>query len=126
MSGKSYAQRKKVTFETDITSIQLEYWHNLIAQTQPDPSHNKEYTTSDAMHEEELEQIDQDEVDDLILDDNENGNPTQNGEGTEPEEPEEETKEDDTEDVIEQESTRRSTREIKPIERLEPSMSGKS
>jgi hypothetical protein len=77
-------------------------------------------------HEEELEQIDQDEVDDLILDDNENGNPTQNGEGTEPEEPEEETKEDDTEDVIEQESTRRSTREIKPIERLEPSMSGKS
>jgi hypothetical protein len=49
MSGKSYAQRKKVTFETEVASIQLEYCHNVIAQTQPDPSQNKEYNSSDAM-----------------------------------------------------------------------------
>jgi hypothetical protein len=49
MSGQSYVQRTKVTFQNEMTNIQLEYCHNLIVQTKPDPSLTKEYDTSDAM-----------------------------------------------------------------------------
>jgi hypothetical protein len=49
MSGKSYAQHAKETFESDKEIIQPEYCHNLITQTQPDPSQSKQYNASDAM-----------------------------------------------------------------------------
>ncbi len=48
MSGKSYVQRKKVTFKSD-PNMHLEYCHNLIAQTKPNTSQSKEYNPSDAM-----------------------------------------------------------------------------
>jgi hypothetical protein len=40
-------EKKKVTFKSKPDSIQLEYCHNLIAQTKPNES--KEYSPSDAM-----------------------------------------------------------------------------
>jgi hypothetical protein len=45
-SGKSYMQKNQVTFESK-PDMQLEYCHNLIAQTKPDQS--KEYNPTDAM-----------------------------------------------------------------------------
>jgi hypothetical protein len=49
MSCKSYTQHTKDTFKSDKERIQLECCHNLIAQTQPDPSQSKPYNASDAM-----------------------------------------------------------------------------
>ena len=49
MTGKSYAQQKRqVTFKAD-EERQLEYCHNLVVQTKPDPSQSKEYNPQDAM-----------------------------------------------------------------------------
>jgi hypothetical protein len=49
MTGKLYAQQnKQVTFETNDYE-QLEYCHNLVVQTKPDPNQSKEYTPQDAM-----------------------------------------------------------------------------
>jgi hypothetical protein len=49
MTGKSYAQQKRqVTFKADEEG-QLEYCHNLVVQTKPDPSQSKEYNPQDAM-----------------------------------------------------------------------------
>ncbi len=41
-------QQKKVIFESD-TDLQLEYYHNLITQNEPDEGQSKEYSPSDAM-----------------------------------------------------------------------------
>jgi hypothetical protein len=51
MTGKYYAKRKTVTFESnnDNKNIQLEYCHNLIIQTKPDTNNNKEDRATDAM-----------------------------------------------------------------------------
>jgi hypothetical protein len=49
MTGKSYAQQKKqVTFKANEEG-QLEYCHNQVVQTKPDPSQSKEYNPQDAM-----------------------------------------------------------------------------
>jgi hypothetical protein len=49
MTGKPYAQQKRqVTFKAD-EERQLEYYHNLVVQTKPDPSQSKEYNPQDAM-----------------------------------------------------------------------------
>jgi hypothetical protein len=48
--GQSYTQEgTKVTFQDVTANTQLEYCHNLIVQTKPDPKHMKEYDTSEAM-----------------------------------------------------------------------------
>ncbi|WP_288992819.1 polyprotein of Ty1/Copia retrotransposon [uncultured Marinobacter sp.] len=72
---------------------------------------------------EQYEQIDPDEIDDIIQDARQNTNPNvqqgnANANEQELEHPEEQQRVD--------EQTRRSTRETRPIERLEPKMSGKS
>jgi hypothetical protein len=48
MTGQSYTQTKKVTFERE-EQIRLEYCHNLITQTKPDESQIKEYDSSGAV-----------------------------------------------------------------------------
>jgi hypothetical protein len=49
MTGKPYAQQKiQVTFKADEEG-HLEYCHNLVVQTKPDPSQSKEYNPQDAM-----------------------------------------------------------------------------
>jgi hypothetical protein len=49
MTGKPYAQQKRqVTFKADEEG-HLEYCHNLVVQTKPDPSQSKEYNPQDAM-----------------------------------------------------------------------------
>ena len=49
MSGKPFMQqKKKVIFESDV-DVQSEYCHNLVTQTKPFESQNKEYSPSEAM-----------------------------------------------------------------------------
>ncbi len=48
MTGKSYAQTKKVTFKNN-KYTRLEYFHNLFVQTKADESCKKEYETHNAM-----------------------------------------------------------------------------
>jgi hypothetical protein len=90
---------------------------------------DESYTEEDDNDENEedervLDPIDQDEIDDIISDAHGHTNPTTTEE-TEPDELEQGT-EQNTDEPQQVESTRRSTRHTSPIERLEPTMTGKS
>ena len=93
-----------------------------------------EYEAEDDEPEQEYDNIDPEEVDDINREANENDNPNVHHQNDNDNEPEHPDLVDDTNLVSDAEdeastateSTRRSTRETRPIERLEPKMTGKS
>ncbi len=81
--------------------------------------HEEDDNDENKENEQELDPIDQGEIKDIILDTRGDHNPTTNN-GTKPEEPGTDQHEDEQD-----EPTKRLTCQTRPIERLEPTMTGK-